>query len=217
MVGFFVIISGISMDYFEYLRHFIKRDSALLTRIENESKLRDDIQPSVEPELGKFLGLIVRLTKAEKILEIGSGIGYSTIWLAEAVKITDGKVVTIDNHERTHKELLQNISNAGLGKWIEIKHGNAEDIVPTLSGSWDIVFQDGGKYLYPLIYEQIFNLTRTGGLILADDTLFKVNPNVRKGLGNYMDEYNRIVFADSRLYSTILPVGHGITVSLKLE
>ena len=217
MVGFFVIISGISMDYFEYLRHFIKRDSALLTRIENESKLRDDIQPSVEPELGKFLGLIVRLTKAEKILEIGSGIGYSTIWLAEAVKITDGKVVTIDNHERTHKELLKNISNAGLGKWIEIKHGNAEDIVPSLSGSWDIIFQDGGKYLYPVIYEQIFNLTRTGGLIIADDTLFKVNPGVRKGLGNYMDEYNKIVFADSRLYSTILPVGHGITVSLKLE
>jgi len=205
------------MDYFEYLRHFIKRDSALLTRIENESKLRDDIQPSVEPELGKFLGLIVRLTKAENILEIGSGIGYSTIWLAEAVKITDGKVVTIDNHERTHKELLQNISNAGLGEWIEIKHGNAEDIVPSLTGSWDVVFQDGGKYLYPLIYEQIINLTRIGGLIIADDTLFKVNPNVRKGLGNYMDEYNKIVFADSRLYSTILPVGHGITVSLKLE
>ncbi|MCD6395912.1 MAG: class I SAM-dependent methyltransferase [Spirochaetaceae bacterium] len=205
------------MDYFEYLRHFIKRDSALLTEIESESELRDDIQPSVEPELGKFLGLMVRLTKAEKILEIGSGIGYSTIWLAEAVKITDGKVVTIDNHERTHKELLKNISNAGLGKWIEIKHGNAEDIVPSLSGSWDIIFQDGGKYLYPLIYEQIFNLTRTGGLIIADDTLFKVNPGVRKGLGNYMDEYNKIVFADSRLYSTILPVGHGITVSLKLE
>jgi len=205
------------MDYFEYLRHFIQRDSALLTEIENESELRDDIQPSVEPELGKFLGLMVRLTKADKILEIGSGIGYSTIWLAEAVKITDGKVITIDNHERTHKELLRNISNAGLGKWIEIKHGNAEDIVPSLSGSWDIIFQDSGKYLYPLLYEQIFSLTRTGGLIIADDTLFKVNPGVRKGLGNYMDEYNKIVFADSRLYSTILPVGHGITVSLKLE
>jgi len=205
------------MDYFKYIRHFIKRDSVLLAEIENESELRDDIQPSVEPELGKFLGLLVRLTKADKILEIGSGIGYSTIWLAEAVKNTDGKVVTIDNHERTQKELIQNIKNAGLGKWIEIKHGNAEDIVPSLSGSWDIIFQDGGKYLYPLIYEQIVNLTRTGGLIIADDTLFKVNPDVRKGLGNYMDEYNKIVFADSRLYSTILPVGHGITVSLKLE
>ncbi len=205
------------MDYFEYLRHFIKRDSALLTEIENGSKSRDDIQPSVEPELGKFLGLIVRLTNAGKILEVGSGIGYSTIWLAEAARSINGKVVTIDNHPRTHLELVRNINRAGLENWIEIKHGNAEDIVPTLTGAWDIIFQDAGKYLYPLIYEQLLSLTRPGGLIIADDTLFKVNPGVRKGLGNYMDEYNKIVFNDSRLYSTILPVGHGITVSLKLE
>ncbi len=205
------------MDYFEYLRHFIKRDSTLLTEIENKSKSRDDIQPSVEPELGKFLGLIVRLTNAGKILEVGSGIGYSTIWLAEAARSINGRVVTIDNHPRTHLELVRNINRAGLENWIEIKHGNAEDIVPTLTGAWDIVFQDAGKYLYPLIYEQLISLTRPGGLIIADDTLFKVNPGVRKGLGNYMDEYNKIVFNDSRLYSTILPVGHGITVSLKLE
>ena len=205
------------MDYFEYLRHFIKRDSALLAEIENESKSRADIQPSVEPELGKFLGLIVRLTNAGKILEVGSGIGYSTIWLAEAARSINGRVVTIDNHPRTHLELVRNINRAGLEKWIEIKHGNAEDIVPTLAGSWDIVFQDAGKYLYPLIYEQLLSLTRPGGLIIADDTLFKVNPGVRKGLGNYMDEYNKIVFKDSRLYSTILPVGHGITVSLKMD
>ena len=205
------------MDYFEYLRHFIKRDSPLLTDIEKESELRNDIQPSVEPELGKFLGLIVRLVNAEKILEIGSGIGYSTIWLAEAARSTGGKVLTIDNHERTHMELVRNIGKAGLENWIEIKHGDAEDLVLTLTDDWDIVFQDAGKYLYPVIYEKIIGLTRVGGLIIADDTLFKVNPNVRKGLGNYMDEYNKIVFADTRLYSTILPVGHGITVSLKLK
>ena len=203
------------MDYFDYLRSFIIRDSSSIEGLESSNYGRDDIQPSVEPELGKFLGLIIRLTNAKKVLEIGSGVGYSTLWLGEGVKATGGKVVTIDNHERTHKEVIKNISNAGLYNWVEKKLGNAEDIVDTLSGDWDIVFQDAGKYLYPLLHDKIVNLTRVGGLIIADDTMFKVNPDVRKGLGDHVDKYNRMVFADTRLYSTILSVGHGITLSLK--
>ena len=204
------------MDRFEYLRSFINRDSEVLEDMEDSSLGRDDIQPSVEVELGKFLGLIVRLTNAKKVLEIGSGIGYSTLWLGEAVKATSGKLVTIDNHERTHKEVVKNINDAGLGRWVEKKLGSAEDLIYTLGDNWDIVFQDGGKYLYPVLHDKIVTLTRGGGLIIADDTLFKVNTEVRKGLGDYMDEYNKMVFADTRLYSTILPVGHGITVSLKI-
>jgi predicted O-methyltransferase YrrM len=204
------------MDRFEYLRSFIKRDSGLIKSLEGSSPGRDDIQPSVETELGKFLGLIVRLTNAKKVLEIGSGIGYSTLWLGEAVKVTSGKVVTIDNHERTHKEVVKNINDAGLSNWVEKKLGDVEDIISTLEDNWDIVFQDGGKYLYPLLHDKIVRLTRNGGLIIADDTLFKVNPDIRKGLGDHVDEYNKMVFADTRLYSTILPVGHGITVSLKI-
>jgi len=203
------------LEYFDYLRSFIIRDSSLIAELEGSNFGRDDIQPSVEPELGKFLGLIIRLTNAKKVLEIGSGVGYSTLWLGEGVRATGGRVVTIDNHERTHKEVIQNISNAGLTDWIEIKLGDAEEIVHTLLGNWDLVFQDSGKYLYPKLHEKIVNLTRIGGLIIADDTMFKVNPDVRKGLGDYMDKYNRMVFSDIRLYSTILSVGHGITVSLK--
>jgi caffeoyl-CoA O-methyltransferase len=203
------------LDYFDYLRSFIKRDSFFIKELESASLGRDDIQPSVEPELGKFLGLIIRLINAKRVLEIGSGVGYSTLWLGEGVKATGGKVVTIDNHERTHKEVVRNIATAGLDNWVEKKLGNAEDIIDKLSGGWDIVFQDAGKYLYPLLHERIVNITRRGGLIIADDTLFKVNPEVRKGLGDHVDKYNKMVFSDSRLYSTILSVGHGVTVSLK--
>ena len=203
------------MEYFDYLRSFIIRDSSFIKELELLNSGRDDIQPSVEPELGKFLGLIIRLTNAKKVLEIGSGVGYSTLWLGEGVKTTGGKVTTIDNHERTHKEVIENIKRAGLDNFIEKKLGNAEDVIDTLTGDWDIVFQDSGKYLYPLLHDKIVNLTRTGGLIIADDTMFKVNPEIRKGLGDHVDKYNKMVFSDTRLYSTILSVGHGITVSLK--
>jgi len=203
------------LDYFNYLRSYIKRDSFSIKELEVFNLGRDDIQPSVEPELGKFLGLIIRLTNAKRVLEIGSGVGYSTLWLGEGVKATGGKVVTIDNHQRTHLEVVKNISNAGLDNWVEKKLGNAEEIIKTLSGEWDIIFQDSGKYLYPLLHDNIVNITREGGLIIADDTMFKVNPDVRKGLGDHMDKYNKMVFSDTRLYSTILSVGHGVTVSLK--
>jgi len=203
------------LEYFDYLRSFIIRDSSFIKELESLNLGRDDIQPSVEPELGKFLGLIIRLTNAKKVLEIGSGVGYSTLWLGEGVKATGGKVTTIDNHQRTHKEVIENISRAGLDNWVEKKLGNAEDVIDTLTGDWDIVFQDSGKYLYPLLHDKIVNLTRTGGLIIADDTMFKVNPEIRKGLGDHVDKYNKMVFSDTRLYSTILSVGHGITVSLK--
>ena len=200
----------------DYLRSFIERDSKMLTAIEESSVLRDDIQPSIEPELGKFLGLLVRLTRAKKILEIGSGIGYSALWLGEALKTTGGKLLTIDNHTRTHREVLATIKTAGLSHVVESILGDAETIVPSLEGEWDLIFQDGGKYLYPLLYEALFARLKIGGVLVADDTLFKVNPEVRKGLGLYTDAYNKKVFSDTRLYSVLLPVGHGVTVSFKV-
>lgn len=204
------------MEYIDYLREFIIRDSLYIKELEVSNLDRPDVQPSVEPELGKFLGLLIRLINAKKVLEIGSGVGYSTLWLGEGVKATGGKVITIDNHERTHKEAISNISRAGLDNWVEKKLGNAEELIENLSGEWDIVFQDSGKYLYPILHEKIVGLTRNGGIIIADDTMFKVSPDVRKNLGDYMDEYNRMVFSDTRLYSAVLPVGHGITISYKV-
>ncbi len=200
----------------DYLRRFLPRDNVLLENLELAGAARTDIQPSIEPELGKLLGLLVRLTGAKRVLELGTGVGYSAIWLGEAVKVTGGTVVTIDNHERTHREVVGNLARAGLTDVVESLLGDAEKLVPELEGGWDLVFQDGGKYLYPLLYEELFQQLKTGGILAADDTLFRVNSRVRKQLGLYTDEYNRKVFSDPRFYSTILPVGHGITISLKL-
>lgn len=116
------------------------------------------------------------------------------MWLGEAVKSTGGKLVTIDNHERTHKEVVDNIGKAGLSDVVESVLGDAEEILPSMKSGWDLVFQDGGKYLYPLLYTEIISMIKKGGLIIADDTMFRVNSSVRKGLGIYTDEYNRKVF-----------------------
>ncbi len=200
----------------EYLQTFINRDNPLMAVLEEQRKGRDDIQPSIEPEAGRFLGLLIRLTGAKRVLEIGSGVGYSALWLGEAVRETGGKVTTVDNHARTHKEVVGNIRESGLEEYVESILGDAKEVIPSLSPGWDIIFQDGGKYLYPFLYETTVSLLKKGGLLVADDTLFKVNKSVRRGLGEYTHQYNRMVFADKRFYSVILPVGHGMTISYKL-
>jgi predicted O-methyltransferase YrrM len=82
--------------------------------------------------------------------------------------------------------------------------------------TYDMIFQDCGKYVYDVVYEEIFSLLRPGGLLFTDDTLLQFDPGVRKGLGMHVDRYNRRLFSDDRYYSTMLPVGQGIALSVRL-
>ena len=207
------------MELNSYLYSFLTHDVMLTKQLEQEAGSRDDIQPFVERETAKLISLMIRLTRAKKVLELGTGIAYSTIWLGSAVKEVGGKLITVDNHERTGVEAKENIEKAGLSSVVDQRQGDAEIIVPELttteSGTFDMIFQDCGKYLYPLLYEDLYSLLKPGGLLITDDTLFRVNTGVRKGLGKYIDTYNKQLFSDSRYYSTMLPVGHGFAVSLK--
>ncbi|MBI9101172.1 MAG: O-methyltransferase [Spirochaetales bacterium] len=205
---------------FEYIRSFITPDTEFLRELELSSRERGDIQPPVEREIGRFLSLLVRLTRAELVLELGSGAGYSGLWLAGSLEKTGGKLITIDGKERLHLEAVENYSRAGHGERVEALLGDIPDVletrvVPRYKGAFDIVFQDSGKSLYPALLQTTWDLLKPGGLLVADDTLFKVNNEVRSNLGRYTDEYNRMVFERDDIYSVILPVGHGLTISIK--
>ena len=207
------------MNEIDYLRTFIKYDNKTVSDMEKESEGRDDIQPFVEPETGRFLSFLVKLTQADFVLEFGTGIGNSSIWIGEALKQRGGRLITVDNHPRTRIEAEANIKRAGLEDTVEMRFGDAEKeagiLLEEYRGKFDIVFQDCGKYLYPLMIDSICDLTRDGGLIVADDTLFKANPNVRKNLGRYTDKYNNMILERDDLYTSLLPVGHGLTLSIK--
>ena len=209
------------MNELEYLRSFIKYDNRIVSDIENESIGRDDIQPFIEPETGRFLSFLIKLTKAELVLEFGTGIGNSAIWMGEALKERGGHLISVDNHPRTKIEAENNIKRAGLTETVEMRFADAEKEAEVLlseyRGKFDIVFQDCGKYLYPIMLDSLFNLVRVGGIIIADDTLFKANPDVRKNLGRYTDSYNKMIYEKDSLYTSMLPVGHGLTMSIKIS
>lgn len=203
----------------QYLRDFMAHDDPFLESLEKTNRSRNDVQPNIELELGRFLTFMILAKKVKTVLELGTGTGYSTIWMAKAVKKNGGKIITIENHNKMFKESCLNIEKAGFSECVEVRHGKVEEILPAMVAEkvkFDLIFQDSGKYLYPLMLENTIKLCAKGGMIIADDTLFRVIDTVRSGLGDYTHDYNRAVFKHKLLFSTILPVGHGLTLSYKL-
>ncbi len=207
-------------DISQYILSLLGTNAGVSGELLAESQYRDDIQPFTEPETLRLMTLFIRMLPARQVLELGTGIGYSTIVLAESVKTTGGMLVTVDNHAGTTAEAARVIERSGLASHVRQVFGDAQTAVPAMAkdqpGSFDLVFQDCGKYLYPLLYDDIYTLLRPGGVLVTDDVLFRFNPNVRKGLGRYTDAYNARLFADSRYCSALLPIGDGAAFSLKL-
>ncbi len=205
-----------SQEVSQYIRQYVQEDTPMLKELYLNSQERSDIQPCVEPELGKFLALLVLATGAQYVLEIGTGIGYSTLWLAGAVKHTGGHITSIERENRLYREAKANIDESGLASWVTLLCEDACQLIYQLTGPFDLVFQDARKENYPRLLEPSIRLTRKGGVIVADDTLFKATGGPRN-LGEPVDQYNQAVFNDSRLYSTLLPIGDGVTISYVVE
>jgi len=199
-----------------YIANFLSIDNIQLEDIALQEMNRNDLRPSIGLEVGKLLGLMIRLMKAQRVLEMGTSLGYSTICLAQALKTTGGKLVSIEYKEDLFEEAKTNIAHAGLSDVVELIRGDASVVIEQVQGPFDMILQDSDKSLYPLLLERSIVLTRKLGVVVADDTLFKPR-GIPAAFSEPMHDYNKRVFADNRLYSTILPIGDGITISVKLS
>jgi predicted O-methyltransferase YrrM len=195
----------------EYIRGFVATQNADLARIAEEETLRGDTQPSIGEEVGRFLALLIRATQAKRVMELGTSLGYSTVWLAQTLRETGGTLTSIENDGRLHADTQRNVSAAGLSGVVELVLGDARVVLDRLKGPFDLILQDSDKTIYPQLLSRCIDLTREGGVIVADDTLFKPR-GVPEKFSTPVHQYNEMVFADRRLYSTILPIGDGITV-----
>jgi predicted O-methyltransferase YrrM len=121
---------------------------------------------------GKFLHVLARAVNAERILEIGTLGGYSTIWVARALP-PHGQVITIEVDEHHADVARSNIARAGLADRVEVRVGAALDVLPTLSGPFDFIFIDADKETYVEYFEWAVKLARPGALIVADNVVRK--------------------------------------------
>ncbi|WP_194776136.1 O-methyltransferase [Pararhodonellum marinum] len=169
---------------------------------------------------GKVLELISKMLRPKVILEIGTYTGYSGICMARGLA-PEGKLITLDINDELESRVRSYFEKAGLQHKIDYRLGNALDIIPTLEGTFDLVFIDADKRNYINYYDLIVDRVNPGGIILADNVLWsgkvvqKTEDKPDKDTAVLL-EYNAMVQADPRVENVLLPIRDGIMIARKI-
>jgi predicted O-methyltransferase YrrM len=196
------------------------RDSVLKAL---EKYAKDHDVPILGPHVGVLLSVIARCCNAKNILEVGTAIGYSGIWLARVAAENSGKLVTIENDPEMKKIAERSFKSAKLEKNVEIILDDARKAVPNIAksraGEFDLILMDvGEKKLYIDLLDDCVRALRKGGVIIADDTLWHgsvVVASENDSDTRVMRRYNQIILKDKRLESIVTPIGDGVTIAVK--
>lgn len=204
-------------DYLSVLRREPHDRLALIDR-----EGRAEGLPLVYPDTGALLHTLARGCRARRILEIGTCIGYSTLWMATALP-ADGALITMEYDPARAARARDHFAAAGHADRISVIVGEATRFLHKVAGPFDLIFQDSDKKLYEPMLERLVELLRPGGLLVADNILW--NGEVIPGYvaqKKYSEEdtaaivsFSKRVAHDPRLYTSFLPVGDGVSVSVK--
>jgi predicted O-methyltransferase YrrM len=170
-------------------------------------RAKDKGQLAVSEEDGKFLRLLIASTKRKRALEIGGASGYSAIWMAQGLRATGGKLVSIEYDPVRARELADNVRKAGLSDVVQVVAGDAFKEIPKLTGTFDFVFLDAWKRDYRKFFELMYPRLDQGGLFTAHNVV-----NKRSEMGDFLDAVQQ----NPSLWTTIVsPSGEGISLSYK--
>ncbi len=178
--------------------------------------------PLVDAEVGALLQVLARSIDAERILEIGTAIGYSGIWLARSLP-SHGMLITIEKEPERAAIAKANFERAGLSDRVSIMVGDAALKVAKLSGPFDLVFQDGDKPLYNTLLDTLVGLLRPGGLLVTDNVLwdgevvpgFVPHPHKNTRDTCAIAEYNERLNSHPDLLTSTVPLRDGVAISVK--
>jgi len=174
---------------------------------------------SIDPSTGRLLELLARLRSPVRVLEIGSGAGYSALWLMKGMG-PQGTLDAIEKNPTVVKALQTVISRAGLQERVRIHHGPALSVLKHLSRPYDFVFIDAEKEEYPDYLRESLRLTLPGSMIIADNMLWHgavVRGEKTGGDTKGIVEYTKRIFNDDRLSSLIIPLGDGLALSCRVK
>lgn len=160
----------------------------------------------------------LRARRANRILEIGTAVGYSAICFSEFLE-PNGIIDTIERDEERIKEAKENIKIIDNNKKINIYEGDAVEILPTINEKYDMIFIDAAKGKYPFFLEQALRLLKKDGIIFADNILYKgyvmsdYNKHKQRTAVTHLREYIKLTTEDPQLNTEILEVGDGLAIT----
>ena len=211
------------------LEHDEEIERYILAHIDGEGELLQQLNRDAHVNLlrprmlsghlqGRLLKMLCRLTRPRYILEIGTYTAYATLCLAEGAP-DDAEIHTIEVNDELEDFIRKHLYKSKLKDKIYLHLGNAEDVIPTIDRTFDLVYIDANKRHYVEYYNLIFDSVRSGGLIVADNTLWdgKVldvpKQSDKQTVG--IQEFNDMVAADPRVEKVILPMRDGLTLIWK--
>jgi caffeoyl-CoA O-methyltransferase len=168
---------------------------------------------------GRVLSMLSHILAPTNILEIGTFTGYSAVCLAEGLT-SQGTLTTIEANEEYEEIIKKNIADAGLNDKIELILGNALDVIPNLTKTFDLVFIDADKLNYSKYYQLALEKTRIGGIIISDNVLWDnkvLNSAINDKTTKHLREFNQELHLDSRTEKVLLPIRDGLFVSRKIK
>jgi caffeoyl-CoA O-methyltransferase len=207
----------IQEDVEEYLYKLLPERDAVVREMEDYAE--EHRVPIIGPAVARLLTFLVHVSGAKRIFEMGSAIGYSTIWLARAVG-PKGKVFYTDGDPANAQRAKVYFRMAGVAKRIEVKVGIAQEMLKKTPGTFDLIFNDVDKHQYPDALRAALPKLRRGGLLITDNTLWSGKAARPAAEGDKdtqgVQEFNRLVYAAKDLYPVLIPLRDGVTVCRKI-
>lgn len=202
-----------------FIRSLDEGNTPFLNRIEKQA--REAGVPVIRPETQRLLRFLLQMQKPRRILEIGCAVGFSALLMSEYGG-EDCRITTIENYEKRIPQAIENFREAGKEGRIRLLQGDAADILPGLTDSYDMIFMDAAKGQYLSFLPEVMRLLSPGGLLVSDNVLqegdilesrYAVTRRDRTIHGR-MREYLYQITHDPRLETIILPVGDGVAASI---
>lgn len=202
----------------EYIRTLIPEHSGLIKELETFAA--ENHVPVVSPEVGQLLTTMVAFKKPQRILEIGTAIGYSALLMSESAP--DAEIVTLELRDSWADLAECNFSRAGKTEQIHVIRGNAVETLKTLEPSFDFIFIDAAKGQYPEFLQSAMRLLAPEGILFSDNVLYRGMVASRQLLirrkitiVKRLHKYLKLITADERLKTTVLSVGDGVAISIR--
>ncbi len=200
----------------DYLHDILPPRDAVLTEMEERAG-REQI-PIIGPAVGRLLYQYAQLIGARRIFEMGSAIGYSTIWLSRACP--EAEVFYTDGDPKNAEDARGYFQRAGVAERITIQVGDALELLDKAEGEFDLIFNDVNKHDYPRVFSLAVPRLQKGGLLITDNALWSGRVTKEAEAGNRetpaIQEFNRMAHASREVFTTIIPLRDGVAICRKL-
>lgn len=204
-----------------FLDELIPDRGEFLTELRRKSALEDSYAPIVQKSTEQLIITLLKLIKPQRVLEVGTAVGYSAILMADNLP-DDSTIVTIERYKKHADIAVDNVFASGYEKKIKVIEGEAAEVLHWLDGSFDFIFLDAAKGQYIEFLPDILRLLKSGGVLLSDNILYhgmvedeeKVERRkitIVKRLHMYLEE----IMSNEALTTSIIPIGDGVALSVK--